>query len=189
MARRRAILAGLGTTGVLVGLALVLLAVVGALLAFHGWPGTAGGGSLQGVSLDDKRLVRAAPPSFAAAAVPGTRSIVALPRRRGGRRSRAGRAAARQGVAGIRRTLRAGRAGEDPAAAGPGVTSAPSGPAPSSAAQGVSDAVRGVTGGGGQDLGNTAAPVGQLVKDTGDAVSQTVRELGSKAEAKLPDLP
>jgi hypothetical protein len=187
MARRRAFLAGLGTTGLLVALALLLLAVVGALLAFHGWPGSGGVGSAEGVSLDDKRLVTVAPPSFAAAADPATRAATAR-NRRTGRRSRDGRSAARQEVAGVRRTLRAGGSGGDgPAIPAPGLPSGPSRPAPAGA-ENVADAVNGVAGGAEDGIGNTAAPVGHLVEDTGNAVSETVRELGSKvkAETKQP---
>jgi hypothetical protein len=186
MARRRALIAGLGTTGLLVALALLLLAVVGALLAFHGWPGSGGVGSAEGVSLDAGRLVSAGPPSFAEAATPAARAARARERRAQG--SHGGGAADRQQVAGIRRTLSAGGAdGRGPSAAAPGMSPGSSRPAPAGA-DNVADAVKGVAGGAEEQLGNTTAPVGQLVVNTGSAVSETVRELGSKVkvETKQP---
>jgi hypothetical protein len=192
MARRRATIAALGTTGVLVGLALLLLAVVGAFLAFRGSAGNGALDDAEGVSLGDGRLVKAAPPSFAtAAAAPGAAASGGLRRHA---RTLARRAGSRdaQAVAGVRRVMRAGGvAGSGPAGSG-NRTTLPSHPgsAPTAVSERVADVVKGVTDGSGGDLGQTAAPVGQALRDTGNAVSETVRDLGAgaapRAKAKLP---
>lgn len=182
MARRRALIAGLGTTGVLVALALLLLAVVGALLAFRGWPGDGVVDDADGLSLDGARLVAAPPPSFAGVVPPGAGNR-AGPRRRVSRRLSGGRSGDRQSVAGV------GRSGESGSGSGGAAgDSAPGLPRPASrrgseaVGEELARTVEGVTNGTGS-LGDVAAPVGDLVRQTGSAVSQTVRELGAKAEA------
>jgi hypothetical protein len=49
----RAYIAGIGTTGVLIGFALLILAVVSALVAFRGWPGDAVVGGAGEVDVGD----------------------------------------------------------------------------------------------------------------------------------------
>src|SRR3954469_22963057 len=51
MRARVAYISSLGTTAILVAAALLMLAVVGALVAFRGWPGSANGAVVQPVSL------------------------------------------------------------------------------------------------------------------------------------------
>jgi hypothetical protein len=51
MRARVAYISSLGTTAILVAAALLMLAVVGALVAFHGWPGSANGAVVQPVPL------------------------------------------------------------------------------------------------------------------------------------------
>lgn len=51
MRARFAYISSLGTTAILVAAALLMLAVVGAIVAFHGWPGTADGQTVDSVPL------------------------------------------------------------------------------------------------------------------------------------------
>ncbi|MEA2410635.1 MAG: hypothetical protein QOC77_1196 [Thermoleophilaceae bacterium] len=51
MRARVAYISSLGTTAILVAAALLMLAVVGAIVAFHGWPGVANGAGVQQVPL------------------------------------------------------------------------------------------------------------------------------------------
>ena len=51
MRARFAYISSLGTTAILVAAALLMLAVVGALVAFRGWPGSANGAVVQPVPL------------------------------------------------------------------------------------------------------------------------------------------
>jgi hypothetical protein len=51
MRARIAYITSLGTTAILVAAALLMLAVVGAIVAFHGWPGSAAGKGVQALPL------------------------------------------------------------------------------------------------------------------------------------------
>src|SRR2546423_11436655 len=51
MRARVAYISSLGTTAILVAAALLMLAVVGAIVAFRGWPGAANGAGVQSVPL------------------------------------------------------------------------------------------------------------------------------------------
>src|SRR3954464_6935579 len=51
MRARVAYISSLGTTAILVAAALLMLAVVGAIVAFRGWPGAANGADVQSVPL------------------------------------------------------------------------------------------------------------------------------------------
>src|SRR3954463_14846281 len=84
MRARVAYISSLGTTAILVAAALLMLAVVGALVAFRGWPGSANGAVVQPVPLGlgtgagrtllvrpvaaTKRIVRARPSAVRAVA-------------------------------------------------------------------------------------------------------------------------
>src|SRR3954453_9476455 len=105
MALRRPLIAGLGTTGVLVAFAFMLLMVVGALLGFHGWPGDGRAGDAKGIGIKDTQLTKLAPVTLSFAA-PGTAAAATSAATQQVRahqsREHGGRDA--QGVAGVRRT-------------------------------------------------------------------------------------
>src|SRR3954447_7665301 len=81
MRARIAYISSLGTTAILVAAALLMLAVVGALVAFRGWPGSANGAVVQPVPLaPGARVARAviARPAASAKHVVRVRSFAAL---------------------------------------------------------------------------------------------------------------
>ncbi len=193
MAVRRSFIAGLGTTGVLVAFALLLLVVVGALLGFRGWPGDGSVGDAGGVSIGDARLTGLPPDllPFAAAARPELTAAPSSGHARGRHSRDAG------AVAGVRQHSKAGRrqSARDVAAGGgaPGARGAsPAVPQPTvkDVTDGVANTVNEVSRRAGQRLGETT-PMGHLVVETGSAVSQTVHDLGVQAQhpSKLPKLP
>jgi hypothetical protein len=194
MAVRRSFIAGLGTTGVLVAFAALLLVVMGALLGFRGWPGDGAVGDSGGVSIGDARLTglppdllpfaTAAHPEIAAATSPGPARLAH------GRRSRDAGA-----VEGVRQHSRAQRQAADRLAGGAapgarGVSPAIPRPTVKAVTDGVANTVNEVSQRAGRRLGETT-PVGHLVVETGSAVSQTVHDLGVEAQhpGKLPKLP
>jgi hypothetical protein len=58
MQARAAYIRSIGTTGILVAAALLLLATVSALVAYEGWPGSAGGDSVTSVPVESPREFR-----------------------------------------------------------------------------------------------------------------------------------
>jgi hypothetical protein len=191
VAVRRSFIAGLGTTGVLVAFAALLLVVVGALLGFQGWPGGGGVGDAGGVSIGDARLTGLPPQilpvakSQPEAAAPPSLSHA---QRAHGRRSRDAGA-----VEGVRQHSRAERRSARDVAGGgaaPGASPAIPHPTVEAVTDGVANTVNEVSQRAGRRLGSTT-PVGHLVVETGSAVSQTVHELGVQAQhpGKLPKLP
>jgi hypothetical protein len=204
MALRRPLIAGFGTTGLLVAFAALLLVVVGALLGFRGWPGNGSVGDAGGVSIKDARLTNFAPvtlPAVKADAFAATASPAAP---RHGKRSHGRRARDAQGVAGERRS--SGQQPEPAAGGGAGSGGSPgrssgsntqpgrsSGsstqPGVTSVSDGVANTVKGVTETAGGSLGGDSTPVGKVVLDTGNAVSKTVQQLGVDAQGKAAALP
>jgi hypothetical protein len=192
----RAYIAGIGTTGVLVGFALLILVVVGAIVAFRGWPGDAVVGGAGAVTVGEGAgLVEIEPVRFderAAATLGGatTRAGGALP----GSRAAGGRF----GVRGVRQSesarLQPGSVpGEEPGARGtPSV--------PPTAQEGVGGGgVGGVDGGGvgggvAQDpagaVDEAVGPVTEALPDPGGVVGDsvpTVEDVQQKAgELGLP---
>jgi hypothetical protein len=189
MALRRSFIAGLGTTGVLLGFAALLLIVVGALIGFQSWPGNSSVGDARGVAIKDARLTGLRPVTLpAGSAKAATGAAAAHGAARASHKSRARDA---QGVAGVRRTS-SGKV--EPASAGSGSGSSPTSSAGGShqgvkgVSDGVADTVNTVTQTAGGRLGGATGPVGNVVVETGSAVSKTVKDLGVKAQgnAKLP---
>jgi hypothetical protein len=189
MALRRSFIAGLGTTGLLLGFALLLLLVVGALMGFRSWPGDGSVGEASGVSISEARLTQLPPVEL-----PGTDTAKAgAATRAGGQKaahgSRKRHAHDAQAVAGVRRA-----SGQQvgPAGAGSGGSGPNSSGGGGQGVKGVSDGVAGtvnrVTETAGGKLGGTANPVGNVVVETGSALSETVQDLGVKAQGK-PKLP
>lgn len=198
----RAYIASLGTTGVLVASAVLLLAVVSTLLAFRAWPGSAlvdGIGSL--VVRDSERSLRlqgpaqtavdAAPAAAAVASAPAPGSAAASP------------APVAAGSPALSTAPLNGTGGPDgvgnvaPNGAVPVVPVAPvgdrrgpaagglipAGPA-SDSVRGVSDnlsaTARGLTGAAGDTVGQLNPKLGETVTDTGRALSEIVRRLGGR---------
>jgi hypothetical protein len=74
MHARAAYIRSIGTTGILVAAALLMLATVSALVAYHGWPGSAGGESVTAVPVQtprEFRVVRSVTKAEAATKVAG----------------------------------------------------------------------------------------------------------------------
>jgi hypothetical protein len=195
MAVRRSFIAGLGTTGVLVAFAALLLVVMGALLGFRGWPGDGAGGDSGGVAIGDARLpgLPADLLPFATAAHPEAAAPTSLFNDRHAHRRRARDAGAVEGVRQHSKAER--RAANDVVGGGAapgarGVSPAIPSPTVKSVTDGVANTVNEVSQRAGRRLGATT-PVGNLVVETGSAVSQTVHELGVEAQrpGKLPKLP
>jgi hypothetical protein len=193
MALRRPLIAGLGTTGVLVVFAFMLLTVVGALLGFRPWPGNGTVGDTRGIAIKDAQLTKLAPVTLSFAA-PGTASAATSSATQQGkaRRSRAHRGHDAQGVAGVRRTSErksAPAAGGSSSGGSPGSShGSGSKPGLNGVSDGVANTVNRVTQTAGGALGGSSNPTGKVVVDTGNAVTNTVKDLGVKAqgEVKLP---
>jgi hypothetical protein len=82
MRASRAYIAGLGTTSVLVASALLLLAVVSALVAFRGWPGTGLTENVSSVVVGQpQRLAVEGPPQVALNAAPAAAAVAGSPAR------------------------------------------------------------------------------------------------------------
>lgn len=191
MAVRRSFIAGLGTTGVLVAFAVLLLVVMGALLGFRGWPGNGAVGDSGGVSIGDARLTGLPPDLLPFAAV--ARPEAAAPTTGHARRTHGGRSRDSGAVEGVRQHSKAERrqAARDLAGGGaPGATPAVPQPGVKAVTDGVANTVNEVSRRAGRRLGETT-PVGHLVVETGSAVSKTVHDLGVEAQhpGKLPKLP
>ncbi len=186
MAVRRSFIAGLGTTGVLVAFAALLLVVMGALLGFRGWPGDGAVGDSGGVSIGDARLTGLPPQILpVSASQPDAAAPPTHAQRAHGRRSRDAGA-----VEGVRQHSRAERqAARDVAGGGtaPGASPAIPHPTVQAVTDGVANTVNEVSQRAGRRLG-ASTPVGHLVVETGNAVSQTVHDLGVQAQhpGKLP---
>ena len=182
----RAYIAGLGTSGVLIGSFLLLLAVVSAIVAFRGAPGEASNEGLGRLDVSDSRQAsqRTEAPNAAGDAA----------RSRGARGGDAARGSKRRGRG-------AGSAGDTGAVRGERVAGGLAGGAPGSGA--------GQAGDGGGEAGNGSGPggVGRLPVDPrnvggppstpsagdvasglGDAVEQTGGDLGGAVGNAAPPL-
>jgi hypothetical protein len=214
MKASRAYITGLGTTGVLLCFALLLLAVVSAIVTFRGWPAGAAGDDSTAVSIGSDRGSRAVP----------LRREVTAPRRaekagarKSATRAKRSRSRDRLSVNGVSQS--GGRAPAHAPGAAPGQSAAPEqsaapgGPAAPSApaagapipqvapeapqapdvgqvSTGVADTTQQVSeeaSGAVDDL--APAPLGQTVSDTGQAVSDLVEQTGDTTQQQLPQLP
>src|ERR687893_1741403 len=80
MRASRAYIAGFGTTGVLVGSALLLLVVVSTLVAFQGWPGTGFADDIGSLVVDEpERLPVEGPVQVALNAAPAAAAVAQAP--------------------------------------------------------------------------------------------------------------
>jgi len=172
----KAYLAGLGTTGILIGCFLVLLTVGSALVAFNGWPGVASGDGLERVVVKNQAERATARAERDATAKRGH----AVGERRAARAADRSARGTRRGS--IRRAEKSRTDGAEPATG----DSSSAGPTPSQPASGSGGAHKG-TGGGGThtqvpaapDLGNT---VEQASGGLGDTVEGTTGGLGDTVE-------
>jgi hypothetical protein len=182
----RAYIAGLGTTGVLIGSFLLLLAVVSTIVAFRGAPGEASNEGLGRLDVSDSR-----PASQLSAAPAGSEADRG---RQARDRGAAARGSKRRGSVTGRIGGDAGAArGERSAGGFAGVTA--DGAAPSQAAGG--DSGKGEGPGGGarlpvnpRDVGSPPAPptVGDVATGLGDAVEQTGSGVGETVGTAAPPL-
>jgi hypothetical protein len=174
----RAYIAGVGTTGVLVGFALLMLTVVSALVAFRGWPGDTvveGAGAVtvdQADRLIDIDPVRLASPSATA------KSTAAAAGRGTGRRART--TGGRFEVQGVRTGESAGLApgsapvgGADQTAGGSGSASQGANPT-----TGLADGAQGATGA----VEEVVTPAAGGLPDAGSGVTETLGGVKQKAE-------
>ena len=199
MKASRAYIAGLGTTGVLLSFALLLLVVFGAILASRGWPDAASAEDGVPVRLGEgEGLTRIKPVRFAtASAAPAAagRTSSTLGNRTTG-------AAGRGAVKGISsagtRPQAATEAAPEPApGAGPAQPAAPGAPAAPAVPEvhppsppSVGDVANGL--GAGQVVEGVQGAVGGVdatVGASGDAVSELVQGTTDTAEQSLPRLP
>jgi hypothetical protein len=207
MRASRAYAVSVGTSGVLLAFAVLLLAVVGALLAFRAWPGDGVLGDAEGVTLDGATpLIEAEPLRLTATVAPELQAV-----RAAGRSAAGGGETDALGVAGVDLSGGSGGPAQDAGGFGgspgspagsdrspAGSSGSPAGsdgasagsegspPGAGGGSDGVAGTVETVTHGGGQGLGQTAAPLGQLVEDTGKAVSKPVSDLGVKPKVIPP---
>jgi hypothetical protein len=204
MRASRAYIAGFGTTSVLVASALLLLAVVSALVAFRGWPGTGLTENASSVVVGQpQRLAVEGRPQVALNASPAAAAVAGSPARgtaaaaSGGARiagTQVIRTAADTGpVATIRDpdccarfrgdnepTQRALQPPVDPADQAPGglLPETLLTPQVNRVTQGLGDTTQGLTDNLGGTVGRLDPRLGQTVTDTGRMVAELVRGLG-----------
>jgi hypothetical protein len=212
MRASRAYITGLGTTGVLLCFALLLLVVVSAILTFRGWPAGAAGEDSAAVSIGSDRGTGAAP---VRREVSATSPAAKARSPRSAARTKRSRSRARGSVHGVSQS---GSHARDEAVAGRSQAAAPAAPGtPANPAQhsqgpqapeapkapktpnapnvgdvttGLADTTQQVTEGASGAVGGLApAPVGQTVSDTGQAVSDLVRQTGDTTQHQLDQLP
>jgi hypothetical protein len=199
----RAYIAGLGTTGVLVGSALLLLAVVSTLVAFRGWPGTdvaedignlVVGDSERPLAVQDgpARVAREAAPAAGAVAetaAPGTAAAASAPAARttaGSSRTRPRTIVPPRERVVFRDDGRLEQQGSttepNPLSdrAGPGslLPQTPVSAEVQRVTSGLGDATQGLTDGLGQTVGQLSPPLGDTLTDTGRLLADLLRALG-----------
>lgn len=202
MTASRAYIAGIGTTGVLIGFALLILAVVSALVAFRGWPGDTaadGAGAVtfgEGASLIEVEPVRMGTGSSAAV---GAAVGAAGPGRAAA--SAEGSAGGRFDVRGVAESetaqLEPGSApvGAPGGSGGSGGSGGPSVPAtqeggnvggglPQGAGGGLAEGVEEAAGA----VGEVTAPVTTDAPAAGDGVGEALRGAGGAVKQKAGEL-
>jgi hypothetical protein len=180
----RAYIAGIGTTGVLIGFALLMLAVVSALVAFRGWPGDAVmdgagavtvGGESRLVEIEPVRLGEEARTAEAAAA-PGTRAPAP-----GSSRATGGRF----DVRGVSQSESARlEPGSDPATTR-GQAETPSAKVPQGGGEGVTGGVVDSPAG---SVGEVVTPVTGGPTEVGGGLGETVGGVGGSVQEKTGEL-
>jgi len=181
MRATKAYIASLGTTGVLLGASLLMLAVVSAVVAFNRWPDSGVSTRVQTLMLNDQ-----AAPIRVSAVAPGARAGAAAAAARG--------AAARGGTVPrvLGRTFTGGRlgtigSGPPPAPAQPlrppfpitgptGPIEVPN-PSPREVGKQVADQAQQATDSAGATVGGANPQAGQAVTDGGRAVADALRQL------------
>jgi hypothetical protein len=195
MSVSRAYIAGVGTTGVLIGFALLTLAVFSAIIAFRGWPGDAaveGAGALSVpgdarlIDLDPVRLERAAAArggqAGAAAAAAGGKAAT----------REAGAGAGVGHIGGINSSgltqvdPQAERPGSAPEGHAPALPAAPGGPQVS---PGIPAGAEQAIPGAGEALGQAGAPGGEGVPEVGQGLSEAVNGAGDAVEQQSIPVP
>lgn len=197
----RAYLAGLGTTGVLVGSALLLLVVVGTLVAFHGWPSTDVAEDIGSLVVGDseRRLtVEDGPERIAAQAAPAAGAVAesAAPGTAAAATGPPARSALEATVPG-RPSIPVPPRPPDGPDFPPDDPSPPPPPPPTGGGEsasllpqtpisaqvqrvttGLGDTTQGLTNGLGQTVGGLSPPLGAAVVDTGRLLADLLRALG-----------
>lgn len=201
MRASRAYIAGFGTTGVLVGSALLLLVVVSTLVAFKGWPGEGFADGIGSLVVDEPERLPVEGPvqvalnaSSAAAAVaqapaPGSAAAAARASAAGGANTDAGRGLPFTPTTpdppdggGFRTGDRDDRVPPPdptiPPDRGGLLPETPLSPQVNRLTDGLGDTTQGLTDGLGYTVGRLSPQLGQTLTDTGQALSDLVRSLG-----------
>ena len=183
----RAYIASIGSAGVLIASSLLLFAVVGAIVAFNGWPGGGGAGDSGALVVDERVPAQRGPAAIAAAAAPAAAGVAPAPAGAGAlgagsapgsEGSSAGPGAGGLGdsptvqspAPGATSPSPPSTAGEDPPAAAPD--------APQNLTDSLADTTEGLTNGVDNGVSPVAPRLGDPVRDTGQVVSDVVRGLG-----------
>jgi hypothetical protein len=178
---------------VLIASSLLLLAVVSTIVAFRGWPGEGLVDGLQGLLVDRDRpsLEIAGPAQVAADAAPAAAAVAATPAAGTpaaavlGERGAGGTPTAPFGtttppVSGPPSTPRTGDGGgvDTSPVIDPGAGPIEDLPTPGGLGDTVGDTTEGLTGDLGGTVGEVNPQLGQGISDTGESVSDLVRDLG-----------
>ncbi|HEX2231992.1 MAG TPA: hypothetical protein VHG69_01360 [Thermoleophilaceae bacterium] len=187
MTASRAYIAGIGTTGVLIGFALLMLAVVSAIVAFRGWPAdtvvegagavTVGEGSGL-VEIEPVHLGEPARDGAGGAAAARGNGADSGPRTAGGRFE----------VRGVSQSESA-RPGPG-ASPAPGPAGSPSAPAAPGGGGDVTggDVTGGVTDGAVGAVGDAVGPVTEGLPQVGGSVGETLGGVGGRVQQKAGEL-
>ncbi len=202
MRASKAYIAGIGTTGVLVGSALLLLVVVSTLVAFQGWPGGLDD-DIESLVVDKpERLPVEGPVRVALNAASAAAAVAQAPAPGSAAAGGAGVAAARGGADGgldsfvplprVERDRegfrdpdgevdRGGPSPPDPEPREPGglLPETPLSTQVTRLTDGLGDTTQSVTDGLGYTVGGLNPPLGHIVTDTGRVLSDLVRRLGA----------
>lgn len=194
MKASRAYITGLGTTGVLLCFAMLLLVVVSAIVTFRGWPaGTAGDDSTAAVRIDADRSTSAAPvrrevtAARRAANAGAARSAARVKRPSRHRGSVHG--VSESGTRASGQTLGAPEQAPAPAPQPQNLPKAPQAPDVGHVSNGLADTSGQVTQGAAGALGDLGlTPLDQTVSNTGQAGSDVVQQTGDATHRALPRL-
>jgi hypothetical protein len=187
MSASRAYIAGVGTTGVLIGFALLTLAVFSAIIAFRGWPGDTAVDGAGAMSVDSGgRLTELDPLRLAKEAAAAT--ATATPASAGRAAGTAAAVESRSEAGGVEGVSGSGTTGPGPEAGRigsadqPGAPSLPPRPGDGAAPVGVPDSTGGPIDTAGEALGPAGAPAQDGLSQAGQGLSDAVSDAGGTVQ-------
>jgi hypothetical protein len=187
MSASRAYIAGVGTTGVLIGFALLTLVVFSAIIAFRGWPGDTAVDGAGAMSVDSGgRLIELDPLRLAKEAAAA--AATATPASAGRAAGTAAAVESRSEAGGVEGVSGSGTTGPGPeaerigSADQPGAPSLPAGPGGGAVNGGIADGAEDPTGAAGDALGEAGAPAGDALSQAGQGVSDAVGDAGGTVQ-------